>query len=135
MTGRSKNYHPLNLSVIEIYSSIECPYAYLAAYRLRQIWPEFEGRVEIAWRALSLEYVNRAIYPKPLLDEEMSLFARIEPDLPMRAWIRPEWEFPTTFWPAFEALACAQAQGSQAGQNHQDGQFFIGGHQDSLLSK
>jgi predicted DsbA family dithiol-disulfide isomerase len=96
---------------IEIYSSIECPYAYLTTYRLRQIWPEYAGRVRIVWRALSLEYINQRSHPKPLFEAEQQLFHKIEPDLPWKSWSRPEWDWPVTFLPAFEALACAQAQG------------------------
>lgn len=99
---------------IQVYSSIECPYAYLMTYRLRQVLPQFEGRVQVTWRALSLEYINRQSYPKPLFDAERSLFEQIEPNLPWQPWSRPEWQWPVTHWPAFEALACAQAQGPEA---------------------
>lgn len=99
---------------IEIYSSIECPYAYLATYRLRQIWPDYAGRVRIVWRALSLEYMNKRSYPKPLYEAEHQLFQQIEPDLPWKYWSRPDWDWPVTFLPALEALACAQAQGDIA---------------------
>ncbi|MFN8458603.1 MAG: DsbA family protein [Anaerolineae bacterium] len=103
------------LPVIEIYTSLECPYAYLATYRLRQIWPEFAGQVQIVWRALSLEYINNRIgTPKPLYEAELELFTRIEPTLPLKSWPRAEWEWPVTMWPAFEALACAQAQNAEA---------------------
>ena len=101
-------------ALIEIYSSMECPYAYLATYRLRQLRDEFAGRVQIVWRALSLEYINWQSYSKPLREAEMDLFSLIEPDLPFRPWSRPDWEWPVTFWPAFEALACAQGQGAEA---------------------
>jgi predicted DsbA family dithiol-disulfide isomerase len=104
----------MTLPTIEIYSSIECPYAYLAIYRLRQIWPEYTGRVQLVWRALSLEYVNRASVSKPTHDAELGFFPQIEPTLPLQAWTRPEWEWPVTMWPAFEALACAQAQSHDA---------------------
>jgi predicted DsbA family dithiol-disulfide isomerase len=105
--------HPNLLPTIEIYSSLECPYAYLTTYRLRQAWPAFRGKVRLAWRALALEYVNRQSYPKPLFDMEFALFRQIEPALPWQPWRRPDWEWPTTYWPAFEALACAQAQGNE----------------------
>lgn len=101
-------------TTIELFSSLECPYAYLTNYRLRQLWQEFAGKLAIVWRALSLEYINRRSYPKPLLEAEMPLFARLEPNLPIRPWAQPEWAWPTTFWPAYEALACAQAQGFEA---------------------
>ena len=35
------------LPEIQIYASIECPYAYLATYRLRQAIPEFEDRLRL----------------------------------------------------------------------------------------
>jgi predicted DsbA family dithiol-disulfide isomerase len=99
--------------VLEVYSSIECPYAYLAAFRLKQIQEELAGKMRVTWKALSLEYINRQPYPKPLHQAEYELFRQIEPDLPWNLWDKPDWEWPTTFLPAFEALACAQEQGSQ----------------------
>jgi predicted DsbA family dithiol-disulfide isomerase len=100
-----------NIPVIEVYSSIECPFAYLAVYRLRQVWNEFEGQVDLAWRSLSLEWINGQSYALPLFEVERELFQQIEPNLPWQRWGRPPWEFPSTWWPAFEALNCAQAQG------------------------
>ena len=99
---------------IEIYSSIACPYAYLAVYRLRQIWPDYRGRVRLVWRALSLEYINREPVVQPLIEAERALFEQIEPQLPYEAWARPAWDWPTTMWPAAEALACAQIQSAEA---------------------
>lgn len=99
------------MPVLEIYSSIECPYAYLTVYRLRQVWSEFGEQIQIVWRALSLEYINRRIVTSPpMFAAERELFAQIEPALPWNAWTQPQWDWPVTLWPAFEALACAQAQ-------------------------
>lgn len=100
-----------SLPRIEIYSDIHCPWAYLAVYRLRQLWPEYAGKLEVRWRSLSLEYINRRGTPKPILDLETGYMKQIEPDLPVKPWSRPDWQWPVTFWPAFEALECAQAQG------------------------
>lgn len=99
---------------IEIYSSLDCPYAYLAAYRLQQLWPEYGDHLRLVWRALPLEYINERGAPHPLFEAERELFALIEPALPFQPWSRPEWDWPTTMWPAYEALACAQAQNSEA---------------------
>jgi predicted DsbA family dithiol-disulfide isomerase len=105
----------MTLPTIEIYSSIECPFAYLAIYRLRQLWPDYAGRVQIVWRALSLEYINQRGTPKPTISAEIDfLKEQVEPGLPVQVWSRPEWQWPVTFWPAFEALACAQAQSHDA---------------------
>jgi hypothetical protein len=70
--------------------------------------------LELAWRALALEYVNQHVNPKPLIEAERQLFARLEPALPFQPWPRPDWEWPATMWPAFEALACAQTQSPEA---------------------
>lgn len=104
----------MNLPTIEIYSSMECPYAYLATYRLRQVWPDYAGRVQLIWRALSLEYINKRGVSKPTHDAELGFFPQIEPALPLQSWSRPDWEWPTTMWPACEALACAQTQSPEA---------------------
>lgn len=101
--------------MIEIYSSIECPFAYLAVYRLRRVWPEYAGRVQVAWRALSLEYINGRGPSRPVIELELDLFRQMEPGLPVQQWSRAAWEWPATMWPAFEALACAQAQSADAG--------------------
>jgi predicted DsbA family dithiol-disulfide isomerase len=102
------------LPTIEIYSDIHCPWTYLTIYRLRKVWPAYAGRLQVAWRALSLEYINKRGTPKPVLDVEIDLIRQIEPELPIQRWPRPDWQWPVTFWPAFEALACAQAQGHAA---------------------
>lgn len=103
----------MTVPVVELFTSIDCPYAYLATYRLRQLWPEYAGRLKIVWRALSLEYVNSRPVTLPLIAAERELFHQIEPDLPYEPWSAPEWLWPATMWPAFEALACAQAQGAE----------------------
>ena len=89
--------------MIDIYSSIECPFAYLALYRLRRVWPEYAGRVEIAWRALSLEYINGKGPGRPTIELELDLFKEMEPGLPVQRWNRAAWEWPVTMWPTFEA--------------------------------
>jgi predicted DsbA family dithiol-disulfide isomerase len=85
----------------------------MAVYRLRQLWPEYGGRVRVAWRALSLEVKNGQSTPKFILDQEIPLMARQEPDLPISLWRAPEWQYPVTLLPAFEALACAARQGDE----------------------
>lgn len=104
----------MSLPRVELFGSLDCPYAYLATSRLRQVWSDYEERIEVVWRPLSLEYINERAVTRPLIDAERELFARIEPDLPYHPWSSAAWEWPTTMWPAFEALACAQAQNARA---------------------
>ena len=57
-------------------------------------------------------FPNRQGTPKPVLDAEIDLIReRIEPGLPVRRWPRPDWQWPATFWPAFEALRSMELTG------------------------
>jgi predicted DsbA family dithiol-disulfide isomerase len=97
-----------------MYSDIHCPWAYMALYRLRQVWPAYRGRVRLIFRSLSLELKNKRPTPKPILDVEVVLMARQEHDLPIYPWRAPEWQFVPTFLPAFEAAKAAEQQGDEA---------------------
>ena len=104
----------MSVPIVEIYGSMDCPYTYLATFRLRRLWPRIEGRLKPVWRCLSLEYVNKRPVVQPLIEAERPLFARIEPALPYEPWARAAWDWPVTMWPAAEALACAQLQSAEA---------------------
>jgi predicted DsbA family dithiol-disulfide isomerase len=98
------------LATIAMYSDVHCPYAYLAAYRLRQLRDEWRGKVQIVHKSLALEYVNKQPTPKPILDVETPILLVEEQDIPYRPWHRPISEWPVTMWPAFEAIKCAERQ-------------------------
>jgi predicted DsbA family dithiol-disulfide isomerase len=95
---------------LAFYADLTCPYAYLAAFRLRMLREEYRERIVIAHKCLALEYVNRVPTPKRLLDAELPLLMLEEPDIPYRPWDAPESEWPVTVWPAFEAVKCAERQ-------------------------
>ena len=80
-------------------------------YRLRRLWPEYRGRLRVAWKALALEIKNEQPTPKFILDQENPLMAQQEPDLPIGPWRAADWQYPATLMPGFEALACAERQG------------------------
>jgi predicted DsbA family dithiol-disulfide isomerase len=102
------------LPTIELYSDIHCPWAYMAIFRLRKIWPEYAGRVRVAFRSLSLEIRNERTTPKPILDQEIVLMARQEPELVIWPWRSELWKFVPTFLPAFEAEKAAALQGDES---------------------
>ncbi len=102
-------------TTVELYSDIHCPWAYLALFRLRQVWPEYQDRVRLSFRALSLELKNKRPTPKPILDVEFDLMKEQEPGLPIQRWQAPEYLFVPTFLPAFEAEKAAEQQGEEAG--------------------
>jgi hypothetical protein len=86
----------------------------MAVYRLWKIWPEYEGRVRVAFRSLPLELKNRRPTPKPVVDVEIPLMLEQEPDLPIRPWEAPQWRYVPTLLPAFEAEKAAEQQGDDA---------------------
>jgi predicted DsbA family dithiol-disulfide isomerase len=98
---------------IDLYSDVHCPYAYLTAYRLRQLRAEYAGKIVINHRSLALEYVNRRPTPNNIINAETPILMLEEPDIPYHPWHRPLSEWPVTMWPAFEAVKCAQLQGSE----------------------
>src|SRR3712207_1742695 len=95
---------------VAMYADLHCPYAYVAAFRLRKLKDAYRGRVAIEHKSLSLEYVNRRPTPKPILDQEAPLVMLEEPDIPYEPWHAPDSEWPVTIWPAFEAVKCAERQ-------------------------
>ena len=94
-----------------LYSDLHCPYAYLAAFRLRRALAAFPGEVEVVHRSLAIEYVDSKSTPKDVLDAETPHIVAVEPGLRYSGWNAPESEWPVTFWPAFEAVKCAERQG------------------------
>jgi predicted DsbA family dithiol-disulfide isomerase len=99
---------------IALYSDVHCPYAYLTAYRLRQLHDEYRGTVTISYKSLALEYVNRRPTPKPILDNETPFLMLEAPNIPYQPWHAPLSEWPVTMWPAFEAIKCAERQGADS---------------------
>lgn len=95
---------------LEMWADIACPYAYLAAWRLRKVLPEFEGRVEVVHRSLAIEHVDEKVTPKDVIDAETPFIMLEAPGIPYAPWPGPTWAYPATMWPAFEAVKVAQRQ-------------------------
>lgn len=94
--------------VVEFFSDLHCPHAYLTRYRLRSI-EEGLGGVRFQSRCLSLELDLENPTPKHIVDQEAPFLATLEEGLPYRPW--PEGKtsrWPVTFLPAFEAVKAAE---------------------------
>lgn len=100
----------VNVPRIAMYADLACPFAYVAAYRVRVVREEYRGRLIIEHKSLSLEYVNRQPTPKRTLDSECPFLMLAEPELPWEPWHAPLSEWPVTVLPAFEAVKCAERQ-------------------------
>ncbi len=99
---------------IEFFGDLACPYSYLAAYRARRVAKERDGDVLIEPRAHPHEYFHKAPHAKEWVDRIAPHVLLDEPDVPYTPWHRSASEWPATLWPAFEAVACAKAQGIEA---------------------
>ena len=99
--------------IIQLYSDVHCPYAYLTAYRLRKLRSEYQDTITIEYKSLALEYVNKRPTPKQILDNETPILMLEEPDIPYEPWHLSLTEWPVTMWPAFEAIKCAERQGAE----------------------
>lgn len=97
-------------TTIAMYADLVCPWAYLTAWRLRQARERLGAEVRIAHKSLSLEYVNSGPSPRRWLAMELPLLMCEEADIPWQMWSRPEFEWPVTVMPAFEAVKCAERQ-------------------------
>jgi predicted DsbA family dithiol-disulfide isomerase len=95
---------------IAMYADLSCPFAYLTHFRLRRILAEGEDEVILVHKSLALEYVNREPSPKPVLDVELPILLAAEPEIPYQPWHALDSTWPVTFWPAFEAVKCAERQ-------------------------
>jgi predicted DsbA family dithiol-disulfide isomerase len=80
---------------LAMYADLACPYAYIAAYRLRKLRDEYRGQLIVEHKSLALEYVNRQPTPKRVLDSECPILMLVEPELPC------------------EAVKCAERQGPE----------------------
>ncbi|EFH81254.1 DsbA family protein [Ktedonobacter racemifer] len=67
---------------IACYSDLHCPYAYVNAYRLRQLRTEYAGQIEIVYKSRALEYRNNQPTPKGILDNETAALMLEEPEIP-----------------------------------------------------
>lgn len=97
---------------LEMWSDLHCPYAYLAAFRLRRAMREPGApEVVVRHRALAIEHLDEKVTPKPILDAESPIIFLQEPEIRYRPWRGLDSAWPVTMWPAFEAVKCAERQG------------------------
>ena len=100
---------------IEFWSDLYCPWAHVAAIRLRRARARFEGRARVQWRCWPLELVNRRPTPRGALETERAVVAQLEPEA-FAPWKRHD--YPYTLLPAMAALKCAALQGPEAEERY-----------------
>lgn len=98
---------------IVVFSDIACPWAHVAVQRLHATRArlDLEDDVLFEMRAFPLELFNRRPTPKRILEAEIPVAGRLEPDAGWQLWQRLESEYPVTTMPALEAVQAAKLQG------------------------
>jgi predicted DsbA family dithiol-disulfide isomerase len=101
---------------IVLWSDIACPWATVAAHRLRSERSRLglDDRVVLDHRAFPLELVNGRCTPRRILGAEVPVAGALTPDFGWQVWRAPESEWPVTTLPALEAVQAAKAQGLAA---------------------
>jgi predicted DsbA family dithiol-disulfide isomerase len=84
----------------------------VAAVRLHEVMPEFQGRATLRIRPFPLELIDGESAPRDILEQEWWLAAIQEPAATFSPYRGDDW--PTTTLPAFEAAWCAARQGEEA---------------------
>ena len=65
---------------LSIWAEYTCPWAYVAAERMRPLVGEYRGRVAVRWMAVPLEWVNDRPTARHVLDARRRPAAPHEPD-------------------------------------------------------
>ncbi len=84
--------------------------------RLREVMPEYEGRVRVRMRPFPLEAVGGEAAPRDILEQEWWLAAIQEPAADFAPYEGGDW--PTTTLPTFEAAWCAFRQSEEEGHDY-----------------
>ena len=97
---------------IAVWSDLACPWAHVAVARLHRVRDELglAGRVRFDHRAFPLELVNRQPTTKRVLDAEIPVAGRLEPEAGWQVWQGAESTYPVTTLPALEAVQAAKEQ-------------------------
>lgn len=103
---------------IVLFSDIACPWSHLAVHRLRTTRSRLglERRVTVVHRAFPLELLDERPVPKRVLDAEIPIAGRLDPEAGWRMWMRPDSEWPVTTLPALEAVRAAGLQSRDAAE-------------------
>lgn len=100
----------MTVPVVEVFSDLHCPHAYLTRYRLREVADRLEEDVRFVSRCLSIELATDSPTPRGILGVETHSLVLQEDEIPYEPWPDEKiTQWPVTFLPAFEAVKAAEA--------------------------
>ncbi|HUH16459.1 MAG TPA: DsbA family protein [Methylomirabilota bacterium] len=104
---------------ISVWSDIGCPWSHAVVWRLHDARRRLglEGRVTFDHHAFPLELFNNEPTPRPLLEAEWPVAAKLAPRAGWQAWSAPEHAWPVTMLPPMEAVQAAKLQSPAASED------------------
>jgi predicted DsbA family dithiol-disulfide isomerase len=103
---------------IVVFSDIACPFAHVLLHRLRAARNRLglDDRVHIDHHAFPIELLNRSPGTRHGSDSEIPALGAIEPGAGWQLWQGPDYHYPSTVLPAFEAVQAAKHQSLAASE-------------------
>ena len=103
---------------IVVFSDLSDPFAHVTVHRLHTARTRLglDGRVAFDHHAFPIELLNRAPGTRHGSDSEIPVLGRLEPDAGWQLWQGPDYHYPSTVLPAFEAVQAAKAQSLRIGE-------------------
>jgi predicted DsbA family dithiol-disulfide isomerase len=103
---------------IVVFSDFACPFAYVLLHRIRSARSrlDLDGRLVVDHHAFPIELLNRAPGTRHGSDSEIPVLGALEPDAGWQTWQGPDYYYPSTMLPAFEAVQAAKRQSLDASE-------------------
>lgn len=103
---------------IQVWSDLGCPWSHAVVWRL---WDArrrlgLEERLRFDHHVFPLELFNSEPTPRPLLEAEWPVAARVAPLAGWQAWAAPDSTWPVTMLPPMEAVQAAKLQSLEASE-------------------
>lgn len=103
---------------IQVWSDLGCPWSHAVVWRL---WDArrrlgLEERLRFDHHVFPLELFNSEPTPRPLLEAEWPVAARVAPRAGWQAWAAPDSTWPVTMLPPMEAVQAAKLQSLEASE-------------------
>ena len=103
---------PVPPGTIVIFSDLTCPFAHVIVHRLHTARTRLglDDDIRFDHHAFPIESINRTPGTRHGSDSEIPVLGALEPDAGWQLWQGPDYHYPSTVLPAFEAVAAAKHQ-------------------------
>ncbi len=109
---------PVAPGTIVVFSDLTCPFAHVAIHRLigARARRGLDDQILIHHHVFPIELLNSTPGTRHGSDSEIPVLGALEPDAGWQLWQEPDYHYPSTVLPAFEAVQAANTQSLTAGE-------------------